>query len=66
MIYWHHIKSGGVYEILEFGLIEASLTPCVIYRLISGGNVWIRPCSEFFDGRFEPIVQEPIDDAPES
>lgn len=51
---WKHRK-GGLYTIIGFGLIEADLTPSVIYG-DHNGNIWVRPCSEFFDGRFERIA----------
>jgi hypothetical protein len=48
-----HIKSNGLYEKLHEGLLEATLQPVTIYRDESG-QVWVRPTSEFEDGRFEP------------
>lgn len=50
---WKHDK-GGLYEIVGFGTIEKTLEAAVIYREIgsSRNGIWIRPCYEFFDGRF--------------
>lgn len=50
---WEHLKTGGIYRILNFGRIEADQTECVIYECIITGNVWVRPKAEFFDGRFK-------------
>lgn len=51
---WKHLKSGTRYTVVAHSLIEATLEPCVIY--IEAGNVdgvsWVRPTSEFIDGRF--------------
>ena len=50
-----HLKSGKTYTILDFGVMEATLEPMVLYRrvdLMPNGPIWIRPCKEFFDGRF--------------
>ena len=54
--FWRHEKTGKHYEVLGTGYIEATLTPCVIYRRKSGDDiVWVRPLEEFLDGRFEDI-----------
>lgn len=51
MIVWTHVKSGERYQILHHGLLEENLQPVVIYQA-EDGPVWVRPASEFFDGRF--------------
>ena len=61
---WKHVKSGGLYSVITYAMIEATLTPAVIY---AGGNgyhkdgltwkVWCRPVSEFMDGRFARITK---------
>lgn len=53
---WTHSK-GGEYRIIGFGIIEATMEPSVIYESTTSGQVWIRPCSEFFDGRFKPEIK---------
>ena len=50
-----HIRSGGRYVLLGHGEIEATNTPCVIYQSLANGKTWVRPSSEFFDGRFRPV-----------
>ncbi len=49
-----HLKSGGLYRVLREGRIEKDLTPAVVYES-EAGDVWIRPSSEFYDGRFRPV-----------
>lgn len=49
-IYQH--KNGNLYQIVSEGLIEASQEPCIIYRAMSDGRVWVLTKTEFFDGRF--------------
>lgn len=53
---WTHSK-GGEYRILGFGVIEQGAIPAVIYQSIKDGSVWIRPCANFFDGRFKPEIK---------
>lgn len=50
---WVHVK-GGRYRIQEIAINEADMTPVVVYRAIHGKSVapWVRPATEFFDGRF--------------
>lgn len=52
-----HIKSGGEYRWLLEGIIEADMTPCIIYDN-RDGVVWVRPKAEFEDGRFAAIVED--------
>ena len=52
---WHHVASGGKYEIVCYAISEASLIPVVIYKKIGESATWSRPCSEFFDGRFKQV-----------
>lgn len=55
---WLHVKSGHRYRVIACGMIESNLTPSVIYTglltdddPLSAAN-WIRPMTEFLDGRF--------------
>ena len=53
---WKHKKTGNVYRIMAFGFTEKTLTPSVIYENVTQpGALFIRPCEEFFDGRFEML-----------
>ena len=56
---FRHKKTGGVYRPLMVCELESDLTEMVVYKNIDTGRVWVRPVSEFYDGRFEPI--SPID-----
>lgn len=51
---WVHEKTGKKYRIVGFGIMESTLRPVVSYGPASGphGEVWVRTCEEFFDGRF--------------
>ena len=51
-VHFTHKKSGGIYKVLATGFIEADLTPATIYQEWPVGIVWVRPFSEFNDGRF--------------
>jgi hypothetical protein len=51
---YRHKKTGGIYRIIERGKLEATLEEVVIYTRASGGDtVWVRPLSEWLDGRYE-------------
>jgi hypothetical protein len=66
---WMHAKTGGLYSVVTYAMIEATLTPAVVY---AGGNgyhadgqtwkIWVRPVSEFMDGRF--VRLRILDDLP--
>lgn len=49
---WKHRK-GGIYRIVGHAMIEANMTPAIIYESLSGdAGLWVRPGDEFLDGRF--------------
>lgn len=50
-----HRKSGRVYTELYRGAMKADGTAVVVYRG-DDGRVWVRPASQFDDGRFEPAA----------
>lgn len=57
--YKHKIR-GTTYKILHLGTLQindndADMTDVVIYQCQENGTVWVRPESEFFDGRFEKL-----------
>ena len=63
---YRHRKRGTTYRILhgdEYGTCFASSSsvaqidhePMIVYQDIADGRVWVRPRSEFFDGRFEKL-----------
>jgi len=46
-----HVKTGWDYTVVCVAMIEATMTPAVVYKA-RGGKAWVRPLSEFCDGRF--------------
>lgn len=48
---WRHVKTGGLYVIVDTAIREADGTAMVVYRSETG-VVWARPLSEFGDGRY--------------
>jgi hypothetical protein len=58
---WQHCRRGTRYTVLHIGTLQTSEEPglddelCVIYQNISHYAVWVRPLTEFMDGRFIEI-----------
>lgn len=54
-----HRKRGSTYVIRHFGTLQMEgpqdMASMVIYQGEEDGRVWVRPWSEFFDGRFEVL-----------
>ena len=46
-----HVKTGERVKFLRLGMEEKTCNPTVVYETM-GNDVWTRPASEFFDGRF--------------
>jgi hypothetical protein len=44
---YRHYK-GGMYRMLRYGKLEATLEPVVIYEAEKDGSVWVRTCDDFF------------------
>jgi hypothetical protein len=61
---WRHVKSGGEYKVLTCGVLEKDMTPVVVYCGASG--TWVRPLTEFRDGRFVPAGATPLRPAAET
>ncbi len=56
---WIHKKTQGLYIIIDMDAnIEATMEKAVVYKSLADGQVWVRPTSEFFDGRFENLTQD--------
>lgn len=53
---FRHINTGNAYQVIAIGDLESNCQAMVVYRAMFGNHrVWIRPKSEFEDGRFEYI-----------
>lgn len=51
---FRHKTRKTVYELLcKDAFLEKDMTVMAIYEDTHSGQVWVRPASEFFDGRFE-------------
>ncbi len=50
---WKHLKTGGEYEIVEFGVLQVKsdldMSECVVYRNLEDGRIWIRPLIDFLE-----------------
>lgn len=61
---WVHVKTGHLYYIRTLAWNESDLTPVVVYQRFDEtpesfidfylDEIWVRPLSEFLDGRFIP------------
>ena len=52
-----HLKTGGMYELLHIAVTSDTLKPAVVYQS-DDGVIFVRLASEFFDGRFEPVLKK--------
>lgn len=48
---WIH-RSGGRYRVMHTAIIEETLVAAVVYQCCTSSIIWVRPLSEFLDGRF--------------
>lgn len=54
---YKHLKTNGNYWLLhDDAKLEWDLSQVVIYKSQKDGSIWIRPKSEFFDGRFVKVL----------
>ncbi len=58
---WRHKKRGTEYQIMLRGKLQVEghhdMQDAVVYQGIEDGQVWIRPDTDFFDGRFELVSE---------
>lgn len=59
---FEHIKRGTTYTIVGTARVQTTepmvdYTSVIVYKDESG-NLWVRPKTEFFDGRFKEILQD--------
>lgn len=53
---WRHKKTGGLYVVVTDNFqIEATMEQGILYKGVYDGKEWVRPKTEFMDGRFEPL-----------
>ncbi len=68
-VFWQHKKRGTLYRLLMRGTLQIEgpqdMAEVVVYQDVDDGRVWVRPASEFFDGRFEeaPVSVRDCDEA---
>ncbi len=49
---YKHVKTGGIYRVLHIAIKEDDLSHLVVYQDVNQ-MIWVRPRSQFEDGRFE-------------
>ena len=47
-----HQETGGKYVVICEAKRESDQEPMIVYRRVGTDEKWVRPASEFFDGRF--------------
>jgi hypothetical protein len=52
---WRHVKRGSTYTVRCMCIVEAAMVTSVCYQSTGDGTSWVRPLSEFMDGRFEKL-----------
>ena len=50
---YRHKKTAGIYEVICDATRETDGELMVVYRNTATGERWVRPATEFNDGRFE-------------
>ncbi len=54
---YKHLKTGNHYEFLGIAFLESTKESAIIYRCLKTEMTWVRAASEFFDGRFEVVIE---------
>jgi hypothetical protein len=60
----HRHSKGGLYRVITAAILEADVKTMMTVYDDEGGRVWVRPSSDFHDGRFVPIEAANYDNAP--
>lgn len=55
---WFHLVRGTRYWVQAVGIRESDGEPLVIYREKVTGTCWVRPFTEFMDGRFTRLFPD--------
>ena len=55
---YRHFK-GIIVEVLMLAKDCETLEELVIYRELSDGSIWVRPCSAWFDNIVRPGIDQP-------
>jgi hypothetical protein len=55
---FRHVKTGGVYQVLCECRREVDDEPMIAYRSEATNVVWVRPKTEFYDGRFAALAAD--------
>jgi|GEM_PF-1955697 len=57
---YRHEARGTLYEVQGLARLqiegEHDMAECVVYLDLDFGRMWVRPVSEFIDGRFEQVT----------
>ncbi|MFT8445091.1 MAG: DUF1653 domain-containing protein [Acetobacter orientalis] len=58
---YRHKKRGTTYMTMGTATLQIEgphdMTKCVVYMDTRSGSVWVRPETEFYDGRFEEVAE---------
>ncbi|HEY3696512.1 DUF1653 domain-containing protein [Phenylobacterium sp.] len=53
---YRHLKTGRIYAVLHaHAELESDRSVVVIYQGVDEETIWVRPASEFHDGRFAKL-----------
>lgn len=55
---YRHKKTGGIYSWQCDAIMESDGTQMTVYSNLSTNQYYVRPSSEFYDGRFEEVTDE--------
>jgi len=67
-VYYRHKKRGTIYDIIGGGAAQASKAPIqdcdpvIVYQSIDNDQIYVRPAGEFYDGRFEELTREQVEE----
>lgn len=59
---YRHVRTGGVYDVICYAKRESDGAEMAVYWNPVSEEAWVRPKSEFHDGRFELVREGPFTD----